>query len=84
MDAWRRELQIVMREQAVSAMIQESYVKELCRVKQNMEEALNEEQEQTLPPTTASSQNRFHRKNNSKQRGNNTLRRPFDNSASIV
>jgi hypothetical protein len=31
-DAWERELQIVMREQAVSVMIQESYVKEIARV----------------------------------------------------
>ena len=32
-DAWERELQIVMREQAVSVMIQESYAKEITRVK---------------------------------------------------
>ena len=32
-EAWERELQIVLREQAVSAMIQESYMKEIARVK---------------------------------------------------
>lgn len=31
-DAWERELAIVMREQAVSSMIQESYIKEIARV----------------------------------------------------
>lgn len=35
-DAWERELQIVMREQAVSAMIQESYIKEIARVKRQI------------------------------------------------
>jgi hypothetical protein len=32
-EAWKRELNVVLREQAVSAMIQESYVKEIDRVK---------------------------------------------------
>lgn len=33
MEAWSREMQIVLREQAVSQMIQESYVKEIDRVR---------------------------------------------------
>lgn len=32
-EAWNKELSIIMREQAISAMIQESYVKEIDRVK---------------------------------------------------
>lgn len=32
-EAWNRELQAVMREQNISAMIQESYIKEIERVK---------------------------------------------------
>jgi hypothetical protein len=76
-DAWERELQIVMREQAVSAMIQESYVKEISRVKHQIiaaneteEEDKRDESNMTgsfhLPPNTASSNHRF---NGSKKGG---------------
>lgn len=79
-EAWERELQIVMREQAVSVMIQESYMKEISRVKHQIIAANEAEEEQKagedghsmmgnsfhLPPNTASSNHRF---NGSKKGG---------------
>jgi predicted aminopeptidase len=58
-------------------MIQESYVKEICRIKKQMEVALAEEtKDESLnnPPTTASSSHRFASRKIQK-RGNSTLRK---------
>ena len=76
-DAWERELQTVMREQAVSVMIQESYIKEICRVKKQKEDELAEETKDesiNQPPNTASSSNRFASRKIQK-RGSSTLRK---------
>jgi hypothetical protein len=66
-----------MREQAVSVMIQESYIKEICRVKKQKEDALAEETKDesfNQPPNTASSSNRFASRKIQK-RGSSTLRK---------
>ncbi len=77
-DAWQRELQTVMREQAVSVMIQESYVKEIGRIKKQIIEAAMAEEAKdesfNNPPATASSQNRFASRKIQK-RGNSTMRK---------
>ena len=64
MEAWNKELSIIMREQAISAMIQESYVKEIDRVKkqQILQKAMIEESAEPVvekPPTAGSAGHKF-------------------------
>jgi hypothetical protein len=92
-DAWSRELQMVMREQALSQMIHESYAKEIDRVKKAQEVAALEECKIEIgseqPPGTAGSAHRFQGKkpgsnmNLQQKRGNSTLRRMDSNSAAL-
>jgi hypothetical protein len=86
MEAWDRELQIVMREQAVSQMIQESYVKEIDRVrKQQMRLAAAEEELKLdfhgaivdLSHSASNAAHRFatHKRVQQRGKGNSSLRR---------
>ena len=87
MDAYGRELQIVMREQALSAMIQESYSKEIDRVKKAMIAATEVPEEVKVaehPPSTAQSGHRFaNKKPQNQRRGNSTLRRMESNGSGL-
>ncbi len=67
-EAWENELNIIKRAQAISEMIQDSYIKEITRVKNqiflaSLEESKADHSELdkiiTNPPGTASSQHRF-------------------------
>ena len=97
MDAWDRDYQAVMREQAVSVMIQESYVKEITRVKNQQLAAADEELKtgdstdlrehshgHALIHTSSSGGPRFATHKRAKERkGNSTLRRQDSNGSQL-